>query len=168
MALGLQGVALTVTVSFIVGAILSWQLTATHKDAVWDARLSKEHAAHAEALAKSTQKVRALEAARRELATNLEVVHAEGKKELDNALATNRKLARELGGLRDPGRRPSCGEPSSGTSEPAGSPAGSSTGTELSAEATEFLLEFAREADDAAAYAGLCHRWVVELRDSQK
>lgn len=40
---------------------------------------------------------------------------------------------------------------------------GGAAGTELSAEASEFLLEFAREADRAAEYANTCHRWIEEV-----
>jgi len=45
----------------------------------------------------------------------------------------------------------------------AGQPEGGTTGTELSAEASEFLLEFAREADRAAQYAKTCYDWTRQL-----
>jgi hypothetical protein len=81
----------------------------------------------------------------------------------DATLADNRRLATELGGLRDPGRRPSCGITLSSASTTASQPDNGTTGTELSAEATEFLLEFARSADRAAQYAKTCHDWIQEL-----
>jgi hypothetical protein len=45
----------------------------------------------------------------------------------------------------------------------ASQPEGGATGTELSAEASEFLLEFARDADRAAQYASTCSAWIKEL-----
>lgn len=40
---------------------------------------------------------------------------------------------------------------------------GGATGAELSVEASEFLLEFTRDADRAAQYAKTCYDWVQQL-----
>jgi hypothetical protein len=155
--------ALTITISLTAGALVSWYLTSEYKDSKWEAAVSKQKAEAADKLQAATQ--RAIEAERRqnELADQLEVKHVESQQELDRVLADNRRLARELGGLRDPGRRPSCGGAVSSGTSAAGQPESGATGAELSAEASEFLLEFAREADRAAQYAKTCYDWVRQL-----
>ena len=45
----------------------------------------------------------------------------------------------------------------------ASQPEGGTTGAELSAEASEFLLEFARDADRAAQYAQTCSFWIQQV-----
>ena len=146
-----------------IGSLASWYLTAEYKDSKWEAAIGKQKVEAADKLQAATQ--RAIEAERRqnELADQLEVKHVESERELDKVLADNRRLARELGGLRDPGRRPSCGDAvPSGSTNP-GQSADGTTGTELSAEASEFLLEFARDADRSAQYAKTCYDWTQQL-----
>lgn len=161
--LNAKSMALTIITSLAIGALASWYLTAEYKDNKWEAAIGKQKVEAADKLQAATQ--RAIEAERRqnELADQLEVKHVESQQELDRVLADNRRLARELGGLRDPGRRPSCGGTVPSGSTTAGQPEGGTTGTELSAEASEFLLEFAREADRAAQYAKTCYDWTRQL-----
>lgn len=159
----LKTAAIALAIGLGVGALGSWYLTAEYKDNKWEAAVGKQKAEAADKLQAATD--RAIEAERRqnELADQLEVKHVESQQELDRVLADNRRLARELGGLRDPGRRPSCGSTVPSGSTTAGQPEGGTTGTELSAEASEFLLEFAREADRAAQYAKTCYDWTQKL-----
>ena len=65
--------------------------------------------------------------------------------------------------LRDPGATP-CGAALPATPGASGVPPAGPTGGELSAAATGFLLDFAANADRAAAYAQACHGWVVRER----
>jgi len=146
-----------------IGAIGSWYLTAEYKDASWTASIEKQKVKAAEELQAATDRAMSAERRQNELADQLEVKHVESEKELDKALSTNRRLARELGGLRDPGRRPSCGGSVPTNSTAAGQPESGTTGAELSAEASEFLLEFARDADRAAQYAKTCYDWTKQL-----
>lgn len=96
------------------------------------------------------------------LALKLEVQNAETRKQLDDVLSNNRRLSRELGGLRDPFATPSSCPLS--TSESSASVAiTNATEGRLSNEASEFLLEYAREADRAAEYANTCYEWIREL-----
>ena len=159
----LKAAAFTLAAGLAIGSISAWYLTAEYKDAKWGEAVADQKVEAAAKLQAATQ--RAIEAERRhnELADQLEVKHVENQQALDRVLADNRRLARELGGLRDPGRRPSCG--SSAPSGPAttGQPEDGTTGAELSAEASEFLLEFARDADRAAQYAKTCYDWVKRL-----
>lgn len=146
-----------------VGTVGSWYLTAEYKDASWTASVEKQKVKAAEEIRAATDRAISAERRQNELANQLEVNHVESERELDKVLADNRRLARELGGLRDPGRRPSCGDTVPTDSTTSSQPEGGSTGAELSAEASEFLLEFAREADRAAQYAKTCYDWTQQL-----
>lgn len=138
-----------------------WQMDAAVNKLKADWR--EEKRLQAEAITRSTQAARQAETRARALANTVEVQHHELTRTHDRLLADNRRLARQLGGLRDPGARPGCsGLPA--TPGRSGDPANPATGTELSAAATEFLLEFAAEADRAAAYASACHAWVGTLK----
>ena len=73
-----------------------------------------------------------------------------------------RRRADSLGRLRDPGRATACRPAVPATSGPTSGPVADATGGDLSAEATEFLRDFARDADRAAVYANACHGWIVK------
>ena len=153
----------TLAAGLAVGSLSAWYLTAEYKDAKWGKAVADQKVEAAAQLQAATQ--RAIEAERRRnaLADQLEVKHVENQQALDRVLADNRRLARELGGLRDPGRRTSCGSSVPADPATAGQPEGGTTGTELSVEASEFLLEFARDADRAAQYAKTCYDWAKQL-----
>ena len=161
--LDIKTTLLAAAIGLGAGALGSWYLTAEYKDASWTASIEKQKVAAAKELQAATDQVILAERRHNELATQLEVKHVESEKELDKALSTNRRLARELGGLRDPGRRPSCGGTVSTDSTTSAQPEIGSTGAELSVEASEFLLEFARDADRAAQYAKTCYDWTQQL-----
>lgn len=161
--LDVRSIALAAAIGLGIGSLGSWYLTAEYKDASWTASIEKQKVKAAEQLQAATARAISAERRQNELATQLEVKHVESERELDKALSTNRRLARELGGLRDPGRRPSCSGTVSADSTTAGQPEGGATGAELSAEASEFLLEFARDADRAAQYASTCSAWIKQL-----
>ena len=132
---------------------------------------AEEKRRQAEAITQSTQEARQAEARARDLANSIEVKHHEYTKSTERILADNRRLARQLGGLRDPGRRESCngavpstGKTPGGNSGPTAEGRLSSEAEGLlSAEASEFLLEFAAAADRAAVYAQTCHEWAVKM-----
>lgn len=161
--INIKSMALTAAISLGLGALGSWYLTAEYKDASWTASIEKQKVKAAEQLQAATDRAILAERRQNELANQLEVKHVESERELDKALSTNRRLARELGGLRDPGRRPSCGGTMPTDSTTSSQPEGGATGAELSAEASEFLLEFARDADRAAQYASTCSAWIKQL-----
>jgi hypothetical protein len=150
---------LVLVVGLAAGGLGSWYLTAEYKDSKWEAAVGRQKVEAADLLRAATDRAVKAERQHNELATELEAEHDKNQLALDRALNDNRRLARELGGLRDPGRRPSCGGPVPAAAGDAAEPATAATGAELSAEASEFLLEFARDADRAAEYAGTCHEW---------
>ena len=159
----LKTAAIALAIGLGAGALGSWYLTAEYKDNKWEAAIGKQKAEAADQLRVATDRAIKAERQQNELANQLEVKHVESQQELDRVLADNRRLAHELGGLRDPGRRPSCGGSVPANSTAAGQSEGGASGTELSAEASEFLLEFAREADRAAQYAKTCYDWTQQL-----
>lgn len=153
---------------FALGAAASGSAAWTVRGWQADAKVNSIERAHAdekrqqaEAITQSTQAARQAEVKARDLANQIEVQHHELSQTTERLLADNRRLARQLGGLRDPGARPGCsGLP--GAAQAPGDPANAATGAELSAAATEFLLEFAAEADRAANYAWACHEWAMK------
>lgn len=165
--MNLQNQILAAIATFIFGAFASWWVTSDYYQARYDAAVARQKAEAVAVLQEATERAIAAERLNNKLAQTLEVSHAQNRQKLDAALSDNRRLARELGGLRDPGHREggNCTVPAApaGTGIAIRQPA---TGR-LSAEASEFLLEFARDADRVAEYAALCHGWVKEL-DTQK
>ena len=146
-----------------MGAIGGWWITDDILTSKHEAQIQRIRADAATALQEATDLAIQAERDAISLALKLEVQSAENKQKLDSVLTDNRRLARELGGLRDPFAKPAGGctmpAPSPGTGLVATAPAPG----RLSNEASEFLLEFAREADRAAEYANTCHRWIEEV-----
>lgn len=149
--------------SLLTGALSGWYFTAEYKDSKWLAAVEQQKAEAATQLQMATERALAIERRNADLTEKLEQQHVEASQNLDVVLSTNRRLSRELGGLRDPGRRSSCGTAVPTAPTTSGQSENSSAAAELSDEATQFLLEFAREADSAAQYAMSCHGWIVEF-----
>lgn len=150
-------------IGLIGGSSCAWYWTASYKDASWSASINKLNIQAEQTLREEIEKAHKIE---KEQAAKLEVMeaaHATQLQEIERAKVANRTLAAQLGGLRDPGRRPRgqstvpC--PADGTRPPADE----SAGTRLSEEASTFLLEFAHEADRAALYAVQCAAFIGEL-----
>lgn len=154
----IKGMLAALAVGLLAGSLGSWYLTAEYKDSKWGKAVADQKVEAAKVLQAETERALTTERKNTELNNNLEKHHAEANRTIETTRADNRRLARELGGLRDPGRRPSCSSPQSGIVAPA-DPATGTAGAELSAEASEFLLELTAEADRAAEYARTCHDW---------
>ena len=156
----LKVTAIALAVGICVGAIGSWHLTAEYKDAKWGKAVERQKKEAAETMQAETEKVLAAERKNTELNNQLEKTHAEQSRKIESSLADNRHIARELGGLRDPGKS----NTTSGMGVPQGTTssniANSSAEGQLSREASRFLLDFAEDADQAAAYANACYEWV--------
>jgi hypothetical protein len=161
--LDLKNLLIALAVGLLVGVLGGWYFTAEYKDATWTASIDKQKSEAETQLQAATERALAAERKNNELGNQLEKQHVEATQKLDVTLADNRRLARELGGLRDPGRRPSCSGTVPSASTTSSQPDSGATGTELSTEASEFLLEFARSADAAAQYAKTCYDWTQQL-----
>ncbi len=146
------------------GAAGSWWLTAEYKDNKWKAKVEAQKVEAARQLQEATQRVIEVERKNNVIATQMEINNAEQQNKLDRALSDNRRLTRELGGLRDPGRRPSCTGSVPATAGTSQQPATAAAEGRLSDEASEFLLEFARDADRAAQYANSCYDWIQQVK----
>ncbi len=159
----LQLTILVGVLSWLVGTGTTWYVTASYKDAHWQAIvLSQQNEANQRALAAA--RMAETEARGRQLyARELELKHADALDETKRVRAANVALAERLGGLRDPGRKAPCRCPVSPATAPANLPEPSGTSSQLSDEAAEFLLEFAAAADDAATYAATCREWSESL-----
>jgi hypothetical protein len=156
--------AIAAAAALALGAASSWWLTAEYKDNKWFAKAEAQNVEAAKVLQVATEQAIAKEREHNAISTALENKNAEKQNQHDAVLADNRRLAAKLGGLRDPGRRQSCDSAlptDSGTTE---QPAPEAAYGRLSAEASEFLLEFARDADRAAQYASICYEWIQQTK----
>lgn len=161
--IGLRTTAIVAALALVWGALGSWWLTAEYKDNKWKAKIEAQKVEAARQLQEATQRVIEVERQNNAIATQLEIKNAETQTQLDRVLADNRRLAAQLGGLRDPGRRTSCPSAVPSAAGASQQPSAQASDGRLSAEATNFLLEFAREADRAAEYAATCHEWVKQI-----
>ena len=154
--------ALVGIASLATGALAGWWLTHDSLTAKHQAHVSALRSQAADDLRQATDRAFELERQHQALANQLEVANAQNRRKLDSVLAENRRLARDLGGLRDPyPLASSCALPTN--PNPASGLTASPAPGRLSDEASEFLLDFAREADRAAEYAATCYDWVKRL-----
>ena len=152
--------------ALLAGAFAAWWLTSATLSARHEAEIQSIRAAAAEQYAAATQRAVEVERAHNQLATKLEVQHEKATRQLAAIRADNRRLAAAAGGLRDPFAAAStCPVPTDSDSA-VDSAAAAATGR-LSDEASEFLLEFAYDADRAAEYANTCYKWVKQLKGMQ-
>lgn len=153
--------------AFIIGVITSWYVTAEYKNSKFDAMIAKQKIEAAAELQAAYDRAILAERKNINIALDLEIKNAETRNTLDKVLADNRRLSLQLGGLRDPGYRAggNCTMPTGANST--GITIAATTPGRLSAEASDFLLDFARDADRAAEYASTCRQW-IEAIDAKK
>jgi uncharacterized protein YgfB (UPF0149 family) len=151
----------------VVSSLGTWRVTADYKDNKWSAVVAEQSIAASKALLAATTRTSEIERTYSAIATDLEAKAIETSRLLNKELATNRTLARKLRGLRDPFAKSTCRGSVPGTSHPTGPTGDSSAEGRLSDEASEFLLNFARDADTAAQYANTCHQWVKGINGTR-
>jgi hypothetical protein len=151
----------------VVSSLGTWKVTADYKDNKWSAVVAEQSIAASKALLAATTRTSEIERTYSAIATDLEARAVESSKRLDEEMATNRTLARKLRGLRDPFSKSTCRSAMPGTTQLTGPADDSSAEGRLSDEASEFLLNFARDADTAAQYANTCHQWVKEINGTR-
>ena len=162
--LDVRTTAIAAGVALLVGATSAWWLTAEYKDNKWLAKVEAQKVEAAKQLQAATEKVIETERKHNAIATQLEIQNANKQTQLDKVQSDNRRLAAQLGGLRDPGRRQSCPAAVSANTGAAQQSSSEASDGRLSAEATDFLLEFARDADRAAQYANSCYEWIQQIK----
>jgi hypothetical protein len=150
----------TISISFFAGFVCSCFVIALYKDAVWGNVINEYKLESAKLLQEATFQAIKAERAHNEIKNRLELAHEDAKKTLDKILAENRDLAYINGGLYDPWKGGgSCKSTLPTNTKTTNNTRNSTTPNKLSNEASEFLLEFARDADRAAEYAKVCHDW---------
>lgn len=156
----LTAAAIALTTFFLVRTYEEnkWGRVVSELKAGWE----EERRTAAEALTKETERVLELQQKLTQAAQEADREHKEKADEIDRLEADNRRLARELGGLRDPGWRPTAHCPASGEGGGAGDAADAASAGRLSDEASEFLLAEARRADEVSNWANTCWGWLRE------
>lgn len=128
------------------------------------AELSDYKASSEAAYALATAKTLKAERAAASLRDDLEKQYHANSKRTNALLADNRRLAAELGGLRDPGHDPSGGGALPGDAQAPERPGDPAASGRLSAAASSFLLDFAARCDETADYARACYDWAEGLK----
>lgn len=152
-------VVIAFAATFAAGGATAWKIQGWR----YGEQIEAMKAEAATALNAAIEAARLKEKQNAEHTDSVERKYVEMSAENRKLASANRRLASELGGLRDPYAAPaSC---VSGTSEATGSPDGAAVRPSglLSERASEFLLGFAESADDITAYAWACHEWAIGL-----
>jgi hypothetical protein len=152
-----------IIIAFFIGTVSGAVPMSIYKDALWKASVAQQKADASKRLADATQQILEHERKNAELSAQIEEKHHAAQQQIDSTLADNRRLAAQLGGLRDPGRRPGSRCPERTADAITAGAKDSAAESGLSAEATEFLLGYAADADRAAEYANTCHSYAVTV-----
>lgn len=121
-------------------------------------QIEQLHATWNQAYANQAQATLEKERELNEFNRQVEVQHATQVKAINDAYASNIKLADTVKRMQQSTRR------SNSTLSENNSPcqcASTAAASDLSTESVQLLVELAREADDAARYANTCHQWSV-------
>ncbi|MBV5305550.1 MAG: hypothetical protein J0652_02530 [Desulfobulbaceae bacterium] len=163
----IKNILIALVAGLVTGSLASGILIYRYEENRWQATISAQKIEAAAVLQEETEKVLAAERRNTELNTTIEVSHVAAQNRIDQTLDDNRRLARKLGGMRDPGRRPGGGCTEAGT-HPSSDAAAAAPESRLSGEAEEFLLTLAADADRAAEYAIACHQWATTIIGENK
>lgn len=156
----LQTYLIVAIVSMIISGAAVWRVTSSYKDTKWKNVIMEKDLVANKVLTDAVEQVRQIEKQHALITTQMEVENGQLKEQIDSIYTENRRLTRDLNGLRDPGTRVTnhC-TVSSGTTTTSGSN-DQTTGAQLSDEASEFLLTFANDSDKVALYAQTCYKWI--------
>lgn len=165
--LDIKNVLIAAAAGLVIGGGVAGLAAHRYTEARWVAAVEAQKVEAARVLQAETEKVLLAERLNSMLNNKIEVAHAQAQDEIDKTLADNRRLARQLGGLRDPGRRQGCGGAQAGNHPAANAPAAAGE-SRLSREADEFLLALAADADRAATYALTCQAWAQNIAGLNK
>jgi hypothetical protein len=127
-----------------------------------NAEIAQLHATWNEAYANQAKITMDKEHTLNQLNTQIEVDNAIKEKAINDEHDKNIKLASDIERLQH------STSTRSNTVSKANSScqcAGTATPTELSGESISFLVQMAREADEAARYANICHNWALGVTE---
>ena len=157
--------AIALAFGFAAGGLTGWGITSTYKDAKHLTQLAKAKEVADKAFNAQVALVKAKRIEGEALTEKLERQNVENAKRGDAAAAVNRRLERELGGLRDPYSSGRCAVPS-GASDSSDA-LGATDGHRLSPEASQFLLDFATDAAKVSEYAWACYPWAKSRAEAR-
>lgn len=143
----------------LVGSLTASYLMAEYKDATWSAATNEIKVDAAKVLQAETEHAITVEREANAKVRELEAGYVVQEKNLADVQRRNRELATQLGGLRDPGRRPSRPNPMPTVAVGAQCPEEPASSGLLSAEASGVLLDASAEVDALAEYARVCYEW---------
>lgn len=123
-----------------------------------NAEIAQLHVTWNQAYSNQVQRTLNTERDLAKLNQQLETDHATTEQKIHHLYTDNRRLAQQLGGLRD---NASANWRTLSKTDPACQCANTASEGRLSDQATQFLLELARDADSAAEYANTCHQWAI-------
>lgn len=149
-------------ISFAIGSLSAWYLTAEYKNAKHEAIVGKMQDEGNKALLAATDKLIQTERENARLANEVEANHVQASNKINDLYADNLRLASEYSGLYDRYATSSCAM--SGKPDTPSGANNATTGGRLSNEASGFLLNESRRADEAAAYARTCYEWIKKLK----
>jgi len=145
----------------LIGGISTYKLTDSYLTIKYLNKENKTNLEMFEVLKKSNDKLAEIEKINNNLTKEMENKNVENKKKINDLYIINRNLSKQYGGLRDPGRTISgVGDQLSAASNTAEYTKNTAYERRLSNEASEFLLEYGKNADEVAEYANICHEWV--------
>lgn len=130
---------------FVAGLLLA--------SAVQQVRYLKLEAEHADALLAEAAKMAEVQSKLQKVANETETKYLDAKTKLDAEAKRNRDLLVSYRRVRD------TAAATAATPDPAGAPQ-ETPRTTISESDAEFLVEYARLADEAAIYANACYDWV--------
>lgn len=164
---GFQINAALLGAGLLIGSVASWYLTAEYKDASWQASVNAINIEAERTLRKSLEAAHEIEMAQQKRISNLEAAYADDVDELEKVRNDNRALSIRLGGMRDPGRRPSCDGTVREKADASTVREGGYSEGRLSEEAERFLSDLTFDADRAAVYALKCKALVEGLGNTE-
>lgn len=135
-------------------SFFTWHITSNYKQAVFDARLAQIERKEAERYAASLEEIRGRERENRSYAVELEVKYNGISKELADIHNNNLSLVRELERMQQQANSDRARRDDTVTVDR------DTAIAQLSGEDAYFLIEFAREADEAAKYGMMCYEWL--------
>lgn len=155
----LQTYLIIALVSMVVSGSVVWRMTTNYQETKWENVILEKESVSNKVLRDTLEQVRQIEKQHALITTQLEIKNGQLKEQIDSIYTENRRLTRDLNGMRDPGVRATrCAVP---TASPTASGSDDqTTGARLSDEASEFLLTFANDSDKVALYAQTCYKWI--------
>jgi hypothetical protein len=140
--------------TMIIGFLAGWQINGFRLNA----EIAQLHATWNEAYANQTNITIAKEHELDKLNTQIEVTNAVKEKAISDAHDKNIKLAADIERLQHTTSARGSSLPKTSTSCKC---TGAASQSGLSGESINLLVDLAREADEAARYANICHEWAV-------